>query len=129
MIVRILLFLLLLSSLFVFLEWGKGNQMYLYQIEGEILNKLFSNPKSVLHPFIILPLIGQFLLLFALLSNTNYKKIIISGIVCIGILVFFILVVGILSNNIKISLSTLPFLVLSILIFLNLRKNNISITK
>jgi len=129
MIVRVLLFLLLLSSLFVFLDWGKGNQMYLYQIEGEILNKLFSNPKSVLHPFIILPLIGQILLLFALLSNTNYKKIIISGIVCIGILVFFILVVGILSNNIKISLSTLPFLVLSILIFLNLRKNNISITK
>lgn len=129
MTIRFLLFLLLISSLFVFLEWGKGNQMFLYQIEGEILNKLFTDPKSVLHPFIILPLIGQLLLLYSLFVKSISKKVIVSGVVCIGILVLFIFVVGLLSRNMKIVLSTLPFLVFCTLLIFKFNKKNISIIK
>jgi hypothetical protein len=71
---KILNFLLILFSLFGYLEWSGKNHMFLFEAEIEILSKLFINPKSVIHPFIILPIISQFLLLFTFFSkNSQYK--------------------------------------------------------
>src|SRR5690606_5654588 len=57
---KILNLLLLLSSLFGYLEWVGNNQSFLAEAEYEILKKLFTDPKSIIHPYILLPLLDKF---------------------------------------------------------------------
>ncbi len=110
---KILNALLIVTSLFGFLEWGQGNQQFLFQVEGEIVSKFLEAPASVLHPFTILPLFGQVFLLITLFQKLPSKILSYWGIGGIGILFALILLVGCLSLNAKILLSTLPFLTLA----------------
>ncbi|MBK8051974.1 MAG: hypothetical protein IPK35_01505 [Saprospiraceae bacterium] len=107
---KILIALLIVASLFGYLEWGMGNHTFLIAIEWEVLSKLFTDPKSVAHPFIFIPLFGQLLLLITLFQKTPRKKWIYAGMACIGLLLVFMLVVGILGKNLKIIASTIPFI-------------------
>lgn len=113
---RLLIVLLLITSLFVYLEWGGDNSSFLFKLEFDVLGKLISNPISVLHPFVILPLLGQMLLLIALFFNSPGKWLLFAGIVFLSLLPAVILLVGLLSVNIKILLSLLPYLVVLILV-------------
>lgn len=119
---KILNFLLILFSLFGYLEWSGKNHMFLFEAEIEILSKLFINPKSVIYPFIILPVISQFLLLFTLFQKTINRKITYISIFGLGLLIYFLFFVGLISLNYKIALSTLPFIVVSIVSMLHHRK-------
>jgi hypothetical protein len=118
---KILNFLLILFSLFGYLEWSGKNHMFLFEAEIEILSKLFINPKSVIHPFIILPVISQFLLLFTLFQKTINRKITYISIFGLGLLIYFLFFVGLISLNYKIALSTVPFIVVSIVTILHHR--------
>lgn len=113
---RLLIVLLLITSLFVYLEWGGDNSSFLFKLEFDVLKKLISDPVSVLHPFVILPLLGQMLLLIALFFNSPGKWLLFAGIVFLSLLPAVILLVGLLSVNIKILLSLLPYLVVLILV-------------
>jgi hypothetical protein len=108
---RFLNFLLIITSLIGYLEWGGNNHSFLFQAEGEILSKLFTNPASVLHPFIMLPMIGQVILIVTLFQKKPAKILTYISIVCIGILFAFMFVIGLISLNYKIILSTIPFIV------------------
>lgn len=70
---KILNALLIVTSLLGYLEWSGDSYTFLFQAEAEILHKLFTNPSSVVHPFILLPLIGQILLLITLFQNHQVK--------------------------------------------------------
>lgn len=52
---------------------GKGPESFLFQMEAEIVSKIFSAPGSVIHPFTILPLIGQLILLFTLFKSNQVE--------------------------------------------------------
>lgn len=104
---------LIVTSLFGYLEWGRGNEMFLFQIEIDLIAKLFSDPMSVLHPFTILPVLGQFMLACTLFQGKVSARLTYLGMGCIGILLLFMLVVGILAMNPKILGSTLPFLLVA----------------
>lgn len=106
-------FLLLLSSLLGFLEWGGGNQIFLFQAEAEILRKLFTAPMSVLHPFTVLPLIGQVLLLITLFQKQPSKRLTFISIGALSLLLGFMFLIGLISLNIKVLISTLPFLIVA----------------
>jgi hypothetical protein len=110
---KLLNFLLILTSLFGFLEWGGGSHIFLFQAEGEVVSKLFTDPLSVLHPLTILPMIGQILLLITLFQKKPGKILTYIGLACVGILLAFMFVVGAMSQNGKIMLSVLSFLVLA----------------
>ena len=110
---KILNFILILTSLAGYLEWGKGNNIFLFQAEADIVSKLFTNPTSVLHPFTVLPLAGQILLLITLFQSKPNKIHTYTGIAGIGILLALMLIVGSLSLNFKMILSTLPFFVIA----------------
>jgi hypothetical protein len=112
--VKILNGLLIATSLFGYLEWGGDNHLFLFQAEGEIFSKLISDPKSVIHPFILLPIIGQALLLITLFQKTPHKLISYISIGSLGVLLAFMLIVGIMSLNLKIIVSTIPFLVTAV---------------
>jgi hypothetical protein len=111
--IKILNILLVVTSLFGYLEWGKNNNAFLYEVEYDVLNKLFTNPQSVVHPFTVIPLFGQLLLLITLISNKPNKYLTYGGMLCLGILLVFIAIIGAISLNIKILISTIPFLMVS----------------
>lgn len=114
---------LLLSSLIVYLEWG-DNQQFLGGMEIELLAKLFSEPQNVLHPFTILPLAGQILLLVTLFRKGKSKLLSILGLSLLGLLIYFITFIDFL-GQIKSLLSTLPFVGLSIWsILTHIRRKN-----
>jgi hypothetical protein len=119
---KILNFLLIIFSLFGYLEWSGNNHLFLFEAEIEIFSKLFTRPISVLHPFIVLPIAAQFILLFTLFQKKPSKKLTYISIFCLGILLGFMLIIGIISLNYKIALSTIPFIVVSLVTMLHHRK-------
>lgn len=113
---KVLITSLLITSLIGYLEWGKDSHAFLWEVELDVIQKIFSDPKSMIHPFILIPLLGQILLLISLFQKQPNPKLIYTAIGSIGLLLAFMLIVGILSGNAKIIVSTLPFLGISIFI-------------
>lgn len=103
---------LIISSFVGYLEWGKDNKQFLFQAEAEIFSKLFTNPASAIHPFTLLPLLGQLLLVITLFQNKPGKVLTFTGMAGIGILLVFMFIIGLMSANFKIAVSTLPFLII-----------------
>lgn len=113
--IKILILLIILSSFFGYLEWGKDSKMFLIEGEIDIISKLFSNPGSVLHPFIILPLLGQALLIITLFKTKSGKTLSLLGISFIALLILLITFISVISLNYKMFLSTIPFIILSVM--------------
>ena len=120
--IKILNVILIVLSLFGYLEWGGNNKQYLFDIEYEVVSKLLTNPIEALHPLVILPLLGQMMLAYTLYQSEPSKQLTYIGIALIGILMIFILIAGFTSMNYKIILSVLPFTLTSVYTILQLRK-------
>lgn len=116
---------LIITSLFVYLEWGTDNSMFLIEGEIDVLSKLFTNPSSVIHPLTVLPLIGQILLLITLFQKQPKKLLSYLGIGGISLLVLLICFVGAISLNFKIIFSTIPYIFTAFLAIRHLRKKTI----
>ncbi|MEN8248355.1 MAG: hypothetical protein ABFS32_05450 [Bacteroidota bacterium] len=119
---KILNLALILTSLIGYLEWGGNNSMFLFQGEYDILTKLFIDPLSVVHPFTILPLLGQIILLITLFQKIPGKLLTYIGMIGIGVLMLMIFIVGIISFNYWILLSSLPYLITSAWVIVYYRK-------
>jgi hypothetical protein len=120
--VRILNLCLIISSLLGYLEWNGGNHVFLYAAEADIFTKLFTHPLEVIHPLIVLPFLGQIALVITVFQKVPSPFLTYLGIGCLGILLGLMLFVGLLSLNIKIILSTLPFWFLTVLVLLHFKK-------
>lgn len=114
--------LLIITSLFGYLEWGRDNSSFLFQMEYLIFIQLFENIKSVIHPFILLPILGQILLLVTIFQKMPNKMLTYIGMGFLGLLLGLMFLIGILGLNFKIILSTLPFILTSIMVILNYKK-------
>ena len=110
---KILNTLLIISSLFGFLEWGQNKKMFLVQIETEIFSKVLKDPGSLIHPFILLPFLGQIFLLLTLVQKKPNKIMTYMGIGGIGIIMALLFLIGCININFMILFSTIPFLVIS----------------
>lgn len=117
---------LILTSLMAYLEWGGDNRMFLFQGEWEILSKLFNDPLSVLHPFTVVPLVGQLLLLATLFQKQVSSVLTYIGMLGIGLLLLFMFVIGLMGGNYRIALSVFPFLVVAVLTILEHWKTRIA---
>lgn len=115
---------LVLASFMGYLEWGTDRKMLLIQGEAEIIARLFSDPGSVLHPFILLPLLGQLLLLATFFQRRPGKVLTYSGLACLSILLLFMFFIGLLGLNYKILISTIPFLVIAFFVIRDQRQQN-----
>lgn len=120
---KLLCLFLILSSLLGYLEWGGNNHTFLFKAEAEIISRLFLNPASVIHPFVILPLLGQILLLITLFQRKPYKVLVYAGMGGIGVLFVLMFFIGLISLNFKIVLSTIPFILFSVLTIVHFRKD------
>ncbi len=121
--IKILNVLLIISSLFGYLEWGEGQHSFLFQIEAELFQKIVSEPSSVIHPFTVIPLIGQLLLLLTVLQKKPNKILTYIGMGSLGLLIGFMTLIGIIGKNPKIFFSTIPFLVFALMVIFNFKKN------
>lgn len=106
-----------LSFLICYLEWGKDNSLFIFQMESDILFKAGENFSSVVHPFTLIPFTGQLLLLFTLFQKEPNKKLTIAAWISLSLLVAMILLTGCLGLNYKVILSTLPFVISSVVMF------------
>lgn len=114
--------LLVITSLLGYLEWGKDERIFLLEGEILIISKLFTDFTSVIHPFILLPMAGQILLIVTLFQKSPSRLFTYLGLGSIGILLFFMFLIGLLSLNYKIFLSTIPFLVTGFFVIMKNRK-------
>lgn len=112
---KILNLVLILTSFVGYLEWGGGNHLFLLQAETEVLSKLVADPGSVIHPLTLLPLAGQALLAVTLFQASPSRVLTFLGIAGIGLLMGVMLLAGLLGPNLKVILSTVPFLGTSVL--------------
>lgn len=111
---KVLIVLLITASLFGYLEWGGDNRLFLFQAEYDVFRKLLSNPGDVIHPFTLLPLLGQVCLVIALFQKSPSRMLVFTGIACVGLLLVFIFFIGVVGPNFKMLVSAVPFLVLSV---------------
>ena len=102
---------------------GRDMHMFLFQGEAEVVGKLFHDPMAVIHPLTLLPLFGQLILLYTLFQKTPGKILTYIGLGCLSLLLLFITLVGALSLNYKIVLSTIPFILSGALTVINTRRN------
>lgn len=104
---------LVVTSLVGHLEWGGGNRMFLFQAEADVFSRLFTDFGSVVHPLVLMPMIGQALLVFSLFQKSPNKALTLIGVLGIGSLLVVMLGIGVIVSDLKMVLSTLPFLLLS----------------
>lgn len=121
---KILIVLLIVTSLLGYLLWGGGNHAFLFQAEWEVLSQLFTHPRAVLHPFTLLPLISQWLLVWALFQPKPHKGLVYVSIAGLGLLLGFMFLIGCISMNINIIISCIPFLLVAALTLFYLKIKN-----
>lgn len=120
---RLLNILLLLSSLFGYMEWGKDQHLFLFQAETEILKKAFENPASVIHPFIIIPFLGQIMLLISILQKTPSRLLTYAAVIALGCILLLLLFIGVISSNTGMIAAAIPFVIISICCFYYYQKH------
>jgi hypothetical protein len=106
---RLLKLAVLLSSMLCYLEWGQTNSSFIFEVEYSVLS-MNGSADSFMHPLIILPVIGQVLMLVSICMKHHSKVVTNLGILLLGSLVVVILFVGLLSLNPRTIISTIPFI-------------------
>jgi len=79
--------------------------------------------KNFLHPAILFPMTGEFILIFSLFQKIPGRILTLIGLICVAAIMILLLIVGVASSNIKIAGSTLPFFITTYFVLkYNLRK-------
>lgn len=123
---KILLGFAFFSSFLGFLQWGLNEKEIVFQTEFNLLSKLPNDWTAFKHPFVLLPFIGQILLVIGLIQKRPRQWLIYTALIMIGVLYLMIFLVGCLGAGYLTALSALPFLTSAFLIiryFRKLKKN------
>ena len=104
------LLLTVITFFFCYLEWGAGQSAFLYEAALQVFSQRESAGDNFSHPLILLPFVGLLILLYQAFQPIPSRRWVYIGLALPAILVLFILLVGILSGNVKVMVSTLPFL-------------------
>lgn len=97
-----------LSFLFCYLQWSGTSHGFIFQLEYEVLKESLNHPFKVLHPFTLIPFLGQFLMLLALFRKKSLVWLEWAGITCILLLPLMLLIIALLTKNVRIGASVLP---------------------
>jgi hypothetical protein len=113
---------LLLTSLIGYLEWGKNEHSFLFEAEAGLFSKLLTDPMAALHPLTVLPFTGQLILLYTLFQKQPGRVLTYTGLACLSLLLVFIFIIGLLSLNISIAASAVPFIITGVLVLRHYKK-------
>ncbi len=112
---------LVVSSLFGYLEWGQGQRTFLGQAEVEIVTRALTAPMSVIHPFVVVPIAGQLALFATLFQASPSRWLTYAGIAGVGLLLTFMLFIGVISLNPRIIAGSVPFVAMAFVTIRHLR--------
>ncbi|MCA0383180.1 MAG: hypothetical protein LCH58_13515 [Bacteroidetes bacterium] len=112
--VKVLRVGLLLAFLCLYLEWGKGQHAFVAQLEWQTITLQKDTVNTLMHPLVLLPFLGQLLMLYAVFASKPRRWQTRTSIVLMGTLAFMILLVGGLSLHWKVILSALPFWIIAV---------------
>ena len=107
---------LLLTFQFCYLEWP-NNTSFVFQAQYEIFSKTDQFLQNFSHPIILIGFISQISILLAIIFKNFNSKLNFIGILALTTVVLLFLIVGIVSFNFKIIISTIPYLIFLILCF------------
>jgi peptidoglycan/LPS O-acetylase OafA/YrhL len=113
---KILNLLAILSFQIGYLAWGHGKALFVFQGEIELFKKAASHPLTLFHPIILIPFIGQILLVFTLFQKEPGKTLTFIGVACLAVLMLLLLFIGVSVPDFKILTSALPFIAISVLV-------------
>ena len=113
---KLLNILLIFTSLIGYLEWPNDHHGFLFQLINELLFGPARSFKNFLHPAILLPLIGYLLLIYTLFQKLPSRILSFTGLACISVIMIILLIIGILNLNFRIMLSTIPFMIIGVLV-------------
>ncbi|MFZ1527386.1 MAG: hypothetical protein WAT19_01460 [Ferruginibacter sp.] len=126
---KFLNFLLLLAFQFCYLQWGKDSHAFIYEGTAEIFRQSLKTPLNFLHPAILVPFTGEILILATLFRKKNNRVFTLTGLACMGLLILLLFIIGILSMNMKITLSTIPFFITAVFVLRQNRKKKTASVK
>jgi hypothetical protein len=106
---------LLISFQFGYLTWGTSHELFIYEGEYDILQKIGTSPANLIHPLILIPLLGQILLLFTLFQTNPSRRLGLLGMSCLSLLILLLFFIGISLPNYKMIGYSLPFLFMAFL--------------
>lgn len=113
MSIRLLNLFLILASMIGYLEWGTDHHGFLFQLEWIVIRTLFSDPWAAAHPFTLIPLAGQIVLFITLFQPVAGRVLTIMGLCALSLLLLLVFFIGLISLNIKIAGSVVPFLIVA----------------
>lgn len=109
---RLINIALLIAFLFIYLDWGHDGAEFIWQLESSIFRGPNYNIGLLANPLLILAFIGQTLLIVATIKTQHSRRVATFGIILLCGVVVYVLTMGLLVSKIKITLSTVPFLIL-----------------
>ncbi len=99
-----------LSSLIGYLEWGKSQHRFIFQVIAELFTRKTS-VHSFAHPLILLPFVGLLLLIITLFQKIPNRILSLLGLLLLSSIMLLLLFIGFMAPNIKMILAALPFLI------------------
>jgi hypothetical protein len=127
---RLLNIALLITFLFVYLDWFHDGAGFIWQVESSMFSELHFHIgllANAVFLLFILTFIGQALLIVGAIKAHYSKRVTICAVILLNPIVVLVLIMGLLIPDIKIALSTAPFLIL-VAIFI-IKGRNMRITK
>ena len=106
---------LFIAFLFCYLSWGKDQSAFIFEVEYQVLKE--QDLVSAVHPIILAGFIGQVLLLYAIIRPNAKRWWNIVGVSLLSVIAGIILLVGLLSLQAPVILSTTPFFILLYVFF------------
>ncbi|UGS24879.1 hypothetical protein [Flavobacterium channae] len=107
---------LLLSFQFCYLEWP-NNTSFIFQAEYEIFRSKEHWLQNFTHPIILVGLLSQILILISIIYNDFSPKWNLLGVIALSPIVLVFVLVGLLTLNEDIIISTVPYLIFCYLFF------------
>ena len=87
---------------------------FLFEVEYQLLFVKAPDKQAFMHPFVLVPIVGQLLLLFTLFQKVPGRWVSMGGLLCLSLIMVLIFIIGIMGMNIRILLSAVPFIVTGI---------------
>jgi len=114
---------LLLSSLIGYLQWGKAQHAFLFQVEYDLIFGRAHSSDAFMHPFVLIPLVGQLLLLLSVFQKTPGRALSVIGLLCLSTIMLLLLFIGILTKSVAITASAMPFVGIGVFSLVYKRKS------
>ncbi len=111
---KIVNIVIVLSSFIGYLEWGKNQHAYIFQVIFDLFSKK-DDLEALIHPLIIIPLVGFVILMTTLFQQKPKRAFSLIGLACLSTIMLLLLFIGLIKMNPKIIISTLPFVIAGVI--------------